>query len=167
MSKFEYWERSKTLLQKLVYINPRDSEENTLLHKAVVEELNVLRNPFQFPSISTVKFLLNGGFNVNAVNNKGDTPLHRAVVHITARYNNIHVLAGMLEVLLDGGAHHGFVNHDGKTAMDMAKTDEARRIFSEKRKLELKCISARAVKKFGLPYLGMVPKTLEKYISMH
>ena len=73
----------------------------------------------------------------------------------------------ILEVLFDGGAHHDFVNNDGKTAMDMAEIDEARRILSEKRKLELKCISARAVKKFGLPYLGMVPKTLEKYISMH
>ena len=51
--------------------------------------------------------------------------------------------------------------------MDMAKTDEARMILSEKRNLELKCISARAVKKFRIPYLGVVPKTLEKYISMH
>ena len=76
-------------------------------------------------------------------------------------------LIDMLEVLLDGGAHHDFVNNDGKTAMDMAQTDSARMILSEKRKMELKCISARAVKKFGLPYLGMVPKTLEKYISMH
>ena len=49
----------------------------------------------------------------------------------------------------------------------MAATDEARRILSERKTLELKCIAARAVKKFGLPYLGVVPKTLEKYISMH
>ena len=72
----------------------------------------------------------------------------------------------MLEVLLDGGAHHDFVNNDGKTAMDMARW-AARRILSERKTLELKCIAARAVKKFGLPYLGVVPKTLEKYISMH
>ena len=73
----------------------------------------------------------------------------------------------MLEVLFDGGAHHDFVNNDGKTPMDMAQTDEARVILSERRKLELKCISARVVKKFGIPYLGVVPKTLEKNISMH
>ena len=69
--------------------------------------------------------------------------------------------------MFDGGAHIDFVNNDGKTPMDMAKTDEARMILSEKRNLELKCISARAVKKFRIPYLGVVPKTLEKYISMH
>ena len=73
----------------------------------------------------------------------------------------------MLKVLFDGGVHHDFVNNDGKTPMDMAKTDVARMILSEKRKLELKCISTRAVKKFGIPYSGVVPKTLEKYISMH
>ena len=49
----------------------------------------------------------------------------------------------------------------------MAKTDEARMILSETRKLGLKCICARAVKKFGIPHMGLVPKTLEKYISMH
>ena len=49
----------------------------------------------------------------------------------------------------------------------MAKTDEARMTLSESRNLELRCISARAVRKFGIPYLGVVPKTLEKYINMH
>ena len=132
-----------------------------MLHKTVEE----FRTD-AFLCLNTVKLLLNEGFNVNVVNNNGDTPLHRAVTFIPTN-DNIHLLTGMLEVLLDRGAHHDFVNNDGKTAMDVARTYEARRILSEKRKLELKCISARAVKKFGLPYLGIVPKTLEKYISMH
>ena len=49
----------------------------------------------------------------------------------------------------------------------MAQTDEACMILSERRKVELKCISARVVKKFRIPYFGVVPKTLERYISMH
>ena len=73
----------------------------------------------------------------------------------------------MLEVLLDGGAHNDFVNNRGKTAMNKAATDKACKILSQRKTLDLKCIVARAVKKFGLPYLGVVPKTLEKYISMH
>ena len=58
-------------------------------------------------------------------------------------------MSSLLEVLFDEAvhAHHDFVNDDGKTAIDMAQTDETRRILSEKRKVELKCISARAVKK--------------------
>ena len=77
------------------------------------------------------------------------------------------LLTDTLEVLFDWGAHHDFVNNDGNTPMDMAETDEARMILSERRKLELKCICARAVKTFGIPFVGLVPKTLEKYISMH
>ena len=77
------------------------------------------------------------------------------------------LLTDTLEVLFDWGAHHDFVNNDGKTPMDMAQTDEARMILSERRKLELKCICARAVKTFGIAFVGLVPKTLEKYISMH
>ena len=109
---------------------------------------------------------MNVGFDVNAVNDKGDTPLHLAVT-LKAKQNKFCLLTGVMETLFNGGAHHDFVNNDGKTPMDMAKTDVAHMILSEKRKLELKCISARAVKKFGIPYLRVVPRTLEKYVSMH
>ena len=80
---------------------------------------------------------------------------------------DIHFLTDMLQVLFNGGAHHDFVNSYGQTPTKSAKTNEARMILMKRRKLELKCITARAVKKFRIPYLGVVPKTLEKYISMH
>ena len=116
-----------------------------------------------------VKLLLNAGFNnhVNAINYKGDNALHIAVTLRPWNGEHIHLLTEMLEVLFDGGSHHDFVNNDGKTPMDMAQTDEACMILSERRKVELKCISARVVKKFRIPYLGVVPKTLEKYIGVH
>ena len=152
-------------------LNPRDEQGNTLLHLAATGQRGsvITEHPpaqLGFPCTETAKLLSNAGFNVNAVNNNGDTPLHTAVTFIPSD-DKIHVLTDMLKVLLDGGAHHDFVNNDGKTAMDVAATDEARRILSERKTLELKCIAARAVKKFGLPYSGVVPKTLEKYMSMH
>ena len=49
----------------------------------------------------------------------------------------------------------------------MAKTDEAHLILSESRNLELQCISARAVRKYRIPYVGVVPVILEKYIRRH
>ena len=156
-------------LRKLSCLNPCNKNGNTLLHLAAVKQREFSLNfpqTFGFPCAKTVKFLLNAGFNVNAVNNNGDTPLHTTVT-FKPTSDEIHVLTDILEILLDGGAHHDFVNSDGKTAMDMAATHEARRILSERKTLELKCIAAKAVKKFGLPYLGVVPKTLEKYISMH
>ena len=149
------------LLKKLLHHNPR---YGTLLHvnRIITQDFNT----DIFPSADSVKWLLKAGFNVHAFDEDGNTPLHRAA-SLEPGDDLIHLLTEIMKALLDGGAHHDFVNHYGKTPMDMAKTDEARMILSERRKLELKCISARAVKKFGIPYLGEVPKMLEKYISMH
>ena len=155
------------LLRKLLHHDPRCRNDNgTLLHVSTYSTEEIITDVF--PSADTVKLLLNAGFNVNATDWDGNTPLHRAA-SLEPGDDLIHQVPEIMKALFDGGAHHDFVNNDGKTPMDMAKTDEARMILSaaERRKLELKCISARAVKKFGIPYLGEVPKILEKYISMH
>ena len=162
-SKAELCEEDKasdlSVLRKLYHINPRDSVGDTLAHA------DFDRPPYP----KTLKLLLETGFDVNVTNSVGDTPLHKvASLDPSADPSfDASILMETLEVLLDGGAHHDFVNNKGETAIDVAKTDEARRILSERKKLELKCISARAVKKFGLSYLGVVPKQLEKFISMH
>ena len=116
---------------------------------------------------AAVKLLVNAGFNVKAVNNNGDTALHLAVTLKPWEDEHIQFITEILQLLFSGGAHHDFVNNDDKTPMDMAESDEVCVILSERRKLELKCICARAVKKFAIAYLGVVPKILEKYISMH
>ena len=153
------------LLRKLLRHNPRcRNYKGTLLHVRTCSTEEIITDIF--PSADTVKLLLNVGFNVNAIDCDGDTPLHTAA-SLEPGDDLIHQVPEIMNALFYGGAHHDFVNNDGKTPMDMAETDEARMILSERRKLELKCISARAVKKFGIPYLGEVPKILEKYISMH
>ena len=154
------------LLRKLLRHNPRNMYYNdTLLHVRTHSTENITTDIF--PSADTVKLLLKAGFNIHAIDKDGNTPLHRAA-SLEPRDGLIHLLTEIMKALVDGGAHHDFVNHHGKTPMDMAKTDEACKLLSEeKSKLKLKCISARAVKKFGIPYFGEVPKILEKYISMH
>ena len=170
------------VLQKLANLNLQNGDGSSLLHMAAAVDTHLygelLGQPymssyliqplFEFPCAETVKLLLKMGINVNAVNNDGDTPLHKAVT-FKPNNDNIHLLTDTLEVLLDGGAHHDFVNNDSKTAMDVAQTDEACWILNERKTLsqDLKCIAAKAVKKFGLPYVGVVPKTLEKFTSMH
>ena len=154
------------LLRKLLRHNPRCRNYNgTLLHVSTYSTEEIITDIV--PSADTVKLLLNAGFNVNATDCDGDTPLHTAA-SLEPGDDLIHQVPEIMKALFYGGAHHDFVNNDGKTPMDMAKTDEACKLLSEeKSKLKLKCISARAVKKFGIPYLGEVPKILEKYISMH
>ena len=169
LCKCQYFELGKTsavsvLLRRLSGLNPQDRHGSSLLHETLKRCLDVTSS--LLVSIDVVKILWNTGFNVNAADFDGNTPLHLAVC-LQPHINEIHIFTNLLEILLDGSAHQDFVNHDGKTAMDLAKTDEARSILWDKRKLKLKCISARAVKRFGLPYLGVVPKILEKFTSMH
>jgi len=162
------------LLVKLVCLNPRYDDGNTLLHLAAAGyhpqawrmSTDPTLTPFGFPCIKTVKLLLNAGFNINATNNSEDTPLHRAAT-FNPHWRKYHLITDMLKVLIDAGAHHDFVNNGGLTAMDVSINVRARNFLSHIKTLELKCITARAIKKFGLPYLGVVPQTLEKFISMH
>ena len=159
------------LIERFLHLNPRTHEGNTLLHLAVWSKTPIqkwymyVRHVCKFPCVETMKLIINAGGDVNVVNNKGNTPLHLAV-DFKPNTGGLLVLREVLEGLFDGGVHDDLVNNVGKTAMDVAETDEARRILLVKSKLQLKCIAARAVRKFGLSYFG-VPKTVEKFISLH
>ena len=144
ISKFDRDEDGKPssaallFLKTLCNFNPRDNDDySTLFHQFVIQQC-------RFPSYSytgAMKLLVNAGFNVNAINARGNTPLHLAVTFKPTRKKSFRNLTDMLEVLFDGGAHHDFVNRDGKTPLDLAQTDKARMILSKRRNLEVKGIS--------------------------
>ena len=168
MSKFEFCDERNAskvskLLEELSSQDPRNSSGNSLLH-VFIERCSVYNDSSS--CLQAVNLLLNEGFNVNVVNNEGNSPLHIAVT-LEPRNEKIYLLTEILRLLFDGGAHHDFVNNDSKTPMDMVESVEAAVILSERRTLGLKCISAKAVKKFEIPYLGVVPKILGNYISRH
>ena len=160
-------------VKKFLLLNPRSREGNTLLHLASwcktpikVDFPAGIERVFKTPCVKTVRLLLNAGCGVNVVNREGDSVLHLAVAFKPSA-SDVQLLRGVLEALLDGGAHEDLVNKDRKTPIDVAETDESRRILSTRRRLDLKCIAARAVQKFGLSYVGVVPETVEKFISLH
>ena len=134
-------------------------------YKTEIKAKNV-RLVCKLPCVETMKLVMHAGCNVNAINTKGNSPLHLAVTFKPST-ENLQLLRNVLETLFDGGIHEDLVNSEGKTAMDIAETDEARRILSVKSRLRLKCIAAKAVRKFGLSYVGIVPKTLETFINTH
>ena len=83
-----------TMLCKLVNLNLRNGDGNTLLHMAAAVNTRIDREmwgppykqwnqpPFEFPCAKTVELLLKMWINVNAINNDGDTPLHKAVTWV-------------------------------------------------------------------------------------
>ena len=159
-------------MQRFLRLNPRTRDGNTLLHLASGYKTEITMpnsNKFlicRLPCVEIMKLIMHAGCNVNAINTKGNSPLHLAVTFKPSN-EDLQLLRDVLETLFDGGAHEDLVNSESKTAMDIAETDEARRILSVKRRLRLKCIAARAVRKFGLCYVGIVPETLERFISSH
>jgi len=121
------------LMQRFLFLNPRTRDGNTLLHlaawyKTEIKEENV-RLVGKFPCVDTMKLIMHAGCNVNAINSKGNSPLHLAVT-FKPESKDLQLLRDVLETLLDGGIHEDLVNGEGKTAMDIAETDEARRILS-------------------------------------
>jgi len=174
-TKVQVPERKETtgifdLLQRFLRLNPRTRDGNTLLHLAAWYKTEIkekcLRLVRKLPCVETMKLIMHAGCNVNAINTKGNSPLHLAVTFKPCT-ENLQLLMDVLEILFDGGIHEDLVNNEGKTAMDIVETDEARRILSVKSRLRLKCIAARAIRKSGLSYFGTVPKTLERFISTH
>ena len=160
--------RIRNLMRRFHRINPLTEDGNTLLHLTAWPETRTkcVKDVCKHPCAETMKLIINAGANVNAANNKGETPLHLAVTFKPSTDEEHQILRDMMEILLSSGACEYLVNNDGKTALDIAETDDARMVL-EKSMLKLKHLAARAVKQFGLPYLGVVPKVLEKFISMH
>lgn len=140
--------RSLGFLKRLINLDPCNRDKDTLLHLAAsyntaITDLNV-RSVCKFPCVKTMTLLLLGGSDVNAVNSKGDTPLHVAVAFKPSS-KETDTLKAMLELLLNSGADPRLENTDGLTAIDYCATEEARIILSDKSGVDIMTIESRAV----------------------
>ena len=142
----------------------------TLIHYASDSETLVddfhIRDVVQFPCSKTAKLLIEAGIDVQVMDKEGNTPLHLIVGYqrVVGDFLTLHAI---ITALVDAGAHVDVVNNAGKTPMAKASTGVAEIILKSQQKLSLKCLSARAVKKHGLSFMGQVPATLEHFISLH
>ena len=142
-------------LQRFLRLNPRTNDGNTVLHLAAWHETpffsfkeETLRSVCKLPCIETMKLILHAGCNVNAVNTEGNTPLHLAVKYKPAEPEDVEILREMLLLLLDIGADPKLENKNGQTPLDSCETDEARRILSEKGRLNAMNVDVGQVRKF-------------------
>jgi len=69
--------------------------------------------------------------------------------------------------LIEGGAHIDAVNSYGETPFQAATTGVAEIILRTQTKLSLKCIAAKVIKQYSLPYKDQVPRPLESFIELH
>ena len=175
LTKLRFTKEQEFQLCKLVYrFNQRGlvlvEKGLTPLHMAVDESTVVddfhVQDVVHFPNINLTRLLVKCGADVNAVDRQGNTPLH-VIVKYSKPIGDFHSLHGIIMMLIERGAHLDISNSSGGTPMTVAATGVAEIILRTQGQISLKCIAARAVKKYQVSYQGQLPSTLEEFVNLH
>ena len=172
--KVDKGEEEVQRLHRLVYnfLKQRPSLRNgyTPLHMAVdsatlVDDFHV-NDIVKFPNSEMAVILVTCGADVNAMDQRGNTPLH-IIVRYSEPINDFDTLLQVMLVLIKGGAHMDICNHERKTPIQCTTTGVAEVILRQHNQLSLKCLAARTIKDHIIPYKSFVPTFLEEFISLH
>lgn len=167
-AKDEY--RVHQLVFRLNQLQVASRHGQTLLHLCVNAETPVdnfhTNDVCKFPCSATAKLLIQCGADVNAMDRDRNTPLH-IIVCYQKPISDFLTLHSIIMELTEAGAHMDTVNTKGKTPFEAATTGVAEIILRTQTKLSLKCIAAKAVQTYNIPYHGHVPQSLESFIDLH
>ena len=160
--------RFTEVVRRLVHCQPRSQRGQTLLHLSVTESTSEIDDEFfsPFPSIAVVELLLECGANVNAVDDKHNTALHLCSKALRESEINQNSSKSISLLLLKYEAHVDMIN----TAGDMAAAQVLASNLVEMNILNyvsLKCLAARVIMKYEIPYVGHIPASLESFVQMH
>ena len=147
---------------KLVHLDPIGNKGYTLLHLACSSETSSIGRDSlcPFPNADVISLLIEVGANVNALDMDTNTPLHVAAMNKPCKLD-------IVKLLLDSNAHLDACNLDHKTPMQLIRNATIYDIVAPLKYMNLQCLSASAVIKYGVPYQGSVTKKLEAFIRMH
>ncbi len=153
----------------------------TILHAAVGDRTQIyipreLRSKFRDFLKTMVKHLLKLGASPNAINKKGQTPLH-----ILAGIEEIHSdeNVALFQALVDAGTHLDIAADDGDTVLDILKRKRtmyedrgvaAGAYFSSKINtiFPLSCYCARVIRRHGIRFdEDRLPFHLQEFVALH
>ncbi|PVD19715.1 hypothetical protein C0Q70_20206 [Pomacea canaliculata] len=161
-------------LHRLVYLflkqRPALKNGYTPLHMAVdsatlVDDFHV-NDIVKFPNYHLAIMLVDCGADVNARDQRGNTPLH-IIVRYSEPISDFETLLQIMLVLIKGGAHMDICNHERRTPVQCTTTGVAEVILRQHNQLSLKCLAARIVREHNIPFQSYVPPFLEDFIQMH
>ena len=120
-----------------------------------------------YPSIELLTLLVEvGGMNVDAENDKGQTPLHVISEHIRYEKSQGNVVNDdvqkVCEILIDNGAHMDTKDKRGNEASQEVSKTFPRWAFNK----SLQCLAANAILKHQLAYKDK-PAKIVKFIELH
>ena len=101
------------LLEAGAEVNAKNADGSTALHTAAWQQDD-----------EAARLLVAGGGNVNAVDGLGRTPLHRAAEFRETWHQGPDVSIEFVRMLVELGAEVSARDRDGKTACDLARTDD-------------------------------------------
>ncbi len=116
---------------------------------------------YRYPSLSTVRLLLQCGADVNTSNILRDKPIH---VFIS---NSNDCNESILQLLCDAGAHLDCANKLRQTPMDLASDFNTRELLKARIKRSLKCLCARFIQKNEIPFHGKIGHSLAHFVEQH
>lgn len=170
----------------------RCAEDNELLHRAVYSYLKLkpsLKNGYgpihmavdsstliddfhvndvvAFPNSPLVELLVKCGADVNVREARGNTPLHIIVCYNNPidNFDTLHKI--ILLLIHDGGAHLDVCNTERKTPMMCATTGVSTIILRTQSSFSLKCLAAKAIRTYDIPYRNIIPETLDEFVQWH
>ena len=154
----------KTIVHRLVRCQPKNRLGSTLLHCSIFPITHLsdyICGGFisQFKNCAVVELLLECGANVNAVDDEHNTALHLCLKQHRKWMKRI------AELLLKNGAHVDMVNFSGDSAAEILTSSLIG--WNVLNYVSLKCLAARVVMKYKIPYVGHIPASLESFVQMH
>ncbi len=98
---------------------------------------------------------------MNAIDAVRDTPLHVLVSNSDIDDDTI------IQLLHDAGAHMDCVNSLGETPIDVVSNSNIQQFLEVRTKISLKCLCARLIRKSDVPFRGIIPTYLIKFVEKH
>ncbi|CAG2111662.1 unnamed protein product, partial [Medioppia subpectinata] len=161
-------------LFRLIYninkLELRTKDGSSLLHLSVSADTPIddfyTKNVCKFPCANTAKILIQCGADVNALDERRNTPLHLIVAY-QKPISDFLTLHAITTSLVESGAHMDAVNNRNETAMESATTGVAEILLKTQTKISLRCLSAKAIKSYGIQYNHLFPQPIVHFIDIH
>ncbi|KAK3606708.1 hypothetical protein CHS0354_013869 [Potamilus streckersoni] len=159
----------RAILKQIVHLDPRLKDGSSLLHVAVSstdsEDFLSKTEIITFPNASICTVLIQCGADVNCMDYKKNTPLHK-ICDLHHSHVDVQTQRVIIKALFQAGVHIDVTNSNGLTAIEIAQSCTAKAMLMTKIPA-LQCISSKTIIMNRIPYKRIVPISLQKIIELH